>query len=427
MDRLLGPYHAVRRIIAGAEAPWPGLIVRMDSGDTAVMIDATDLPSGWAGWSADPDGHLLAALDVVRTSDGQGVLTAMCTTRLDDFLTRRTARRVLLTDGEMVTLVVSITRGLREAQTIGAGHGQWWLTDAGRPVLATDAAEASIAASTDDVLRRLLAASDSPPTWSWLDGWPTTERELLQIEARAFEITVARSLADAPSSIVTPWPLDDREHRAAATGAVLEESAPTILERMGRHLDADVADLFSTSLMGVWRRLRRPHAASRRRVAALGLAVGLAVLSVGLLWPDDGMGSPASTRRETDDPSIATSPVREPSGSSALPRETGDSDSSQQPTDIAATVSELLTRRSACDGDTVCLSEVMVRPASEFAHGVIDAASVDRRATLVDDYGGVAVVRIDPVADTGEQPLLVVVQHADERWLLRDVYVTQQP
>ncbi|TQJ32118.1 hypothetical protein [Microbacterium sp. SLBN-146] len=431
-DQLLAPYHPVRRIVAGTEAPWPGLIVRTDSGDTTVMIDAADLPSGWAGWSADPEGHLLATLDVVRTADGHAVLTPLCTTRLDSFLGRRAARRALLTDGEMVTLVVSIARGLRQAEATNTEHGQWWLTDAGRPVLATEEAQVHITVSSGEVLSGLRAAAESPLSWSWLDAWPTSSRELLALEARAFDIAPPQSLADAPSSTVTPWPLDDRASPRSATGPTpADGTRQTLLERMGRHLDSDVADLVSRSLTGVRRRLQRPGRVSHKRLAIVSVSVWLAILAVGLLWPMEEDSSPAQARHPTADSTPRASPHPEVSGgevsvSTELTNASGP-DTSTEPVDITGAVSDLLSRRTACEGDTGCLGEVMVRPAADFPPGVIDAAEADRRVTLVDDYGGVAVARVDPVADASQPPLLVVVQRTEEKWLLRDVYVTQQP
>lgn len=426
-DQLLAPYHSVRRVTAGPEAPWPGVIVRIDAGDTAVMIDAEHLGSGWAGWSADSDGHLLAPLDVVRTPDGHAVLTSLCTTRLRDFLARRAARGYLLSDGEMVTLAVSIARGLREAAAIGAESGEWWLTDAGRPVLVTEATDAPIAASTGELLPALRSASDAAPSWAWLDAWPTSPRDLVALEARAFEIATPSALGEAPATTVTPWPLDDRPARVVDTSdaITLEEREPSLLERVGRQLDLDIADLVSRSLTGVWRRLRRPGGVSRRRLAAVSAAVGVAVVAVGLLWPADGQGAPMPTRHPVVD--AVTAPPDPAIRESAIPSPSNSPEGVEETLDVAAVVSELLARRTACDGDAACLGDVVVRPGADFPHGVIDAQSTDRRVTLVDDYGGVAVVRVDPVTDTGEQPLLVVVQRTDEKWLLRDVYVTQQP
>jgi hypothetical protein len=56
---------------------------------------------------------------------------------------------------------------------------------------------------------------------------------------------------------------------------------------------------------------------------------------------------------------------------------------------------------------------------------VIDLAPDRRTATLLDDFGGAAVVRVD--AAGGEHPpQLVVLVQSEGRWLLRDVYAVAE-
>src|SRR3954454_23312363 len=56
-DPLLAPYRPVRQVGRG-DAPWPGLLVRLESGDSRMLVDSEELPDGWSGWRADPEGHL---------------------------------------------------------------------------------------------------------------------------------------------------------------------------------------------------------------------------------------------------------------------------------------------------------------------------------------------------------------------------------
>lgn len=93
---------------------------------------------------------------------------------------------------------------------------------------------------------------------------------------------------------------------------------------------------------------------------------------------------------------------------------------------MAETVTALLDARQSCAGDPQCLDEVQEDPALAVPAGVVDLPSDERRATLVDEFGDVGVVRVD--AADGSAAQLVVVAARDGKWLLRDVYdAAQQP
>ena len=72
------------------------------------------------------------------------------------------------------------------------------------------------------------------------------------------------------------------------------------------------------------------------------------------------------------------------------------------------------------------MAEVMLDPAAPLEAGVIDLAATQRQTTLLDDFGGVAVLRIDAV-EAGPAPQLVVIMLVEDRWLLRDVHAAKQP
>ena len=63
----------------------------------------------------------------------------------------------------------------------------------------------------------------------------------------------------------------------------------------------------------------------------------------------------------------------------------------------------------------------MEDPGRAFGAGVIDLDAAHRTITLLDDFGGVAVLRVDgQQAPTTAQ--LVVIVESDGRWRMRDVH-----
>ena len=56
-----------------------------------------------------------------------------------------------------------------------------------------------------------------------------------------------------------------------------------------------------------------------------------------------------------------------------------------------------------------------------FPGGVVDLAAAERTVTLLDEFGGAAVLRVEASAAPAA-PQLVVIVRAGDRWLLRDVY-----
>ncbi len=94
------------------------------------------------------------------------------------------------------------------------------------------------------------------------------------------------------------------------------------------------------------------------------------------------------------------------------------------PADLASIADALLAGRSACGGESVCLEGVLETADAQFPPGVVDLPAEERSVTLLDEFGGAAVLRAEAAGGT---PQLVVIVRADGRWLLRDVYdVAQQ-
>ncbi len=435
-DRLLAPYRGVRRVVAPADGPWPGLLVRTGAGDTSVLVSSADLPAGWRGWDADPSGHVLAAFDVVRSTAGHSALTPLCTERLDDFLRRRRDAGAPVGAGEAVTIGVSIVRGLTELEADPgreAHTGDWWLTDARRPVFAVGASGGESRAASVGIVDQLAMCAPGP-VWDELAELLArdrfTQRDAARVEERLFAFAQAEPLADAPQA-QRPYAVDagsgglrarevgaTRGARPAREVDVATRQDGSWFDQLSRHVDADLADLVSKTTTGLWRRLRAKREKSRRAPWLVAAAVAVVVAGGGLLWPG-GEPEPVAA----DAWAVAT----------AAPEQSGPAPSTeaaramQEPApDIASEVAGLLTARTACEGDQSCVARYVLDGDAAFLPGVIDLVPSARRIVLVDEFGAVAVLRAEDVS--GALPAqLLVVQQQGESWLLRDVYVAQQP
>jgi hypothetical protein len=427
--RLQEGYRVIRQMVGEADSPWPGVLVCAPTGEIVVAVDSDLLGDRWWGWAADPKGHVLAPVDILRRTSGHDVLLPVCTERLAEFLDRRGGSD--LTAGEAVTVAVSLLRGLGELQT-GADDacGVWWLTEAGRPVVATDTSDGSILEHTIDLLRRIaldvpaLADAVTDVVEAMADS--RRGRVLERAEAEIFAVAEPTALATTtfgPKRVRGRSPLQD--------DTVIGDSEPPRRSwpiALSRHLDAEWADVLSRTTTGVWRALRTPRAGRRRPwLVAGGLAC--AIVAGGLLWPT-GDGGPATAR--TSQP--ATDPAVAPS-SSAIPASPGDTASaaasgsepveaphgSDQPADLTSLTAALLSARTACAGQSTCLDGVLETEDARYPPGVVDVPEEGRSLTLLDDFGGAAVLRVEPISGEGAPQLVVIVQ-VDGRWLLRDVY-----
>ena len=154
----------------------------------------------------------------------------------------------------------------------------------------------------------------------------------------------------------------------------------------------------------------------------IGGAAAVIVLAVGLLWPT-GEEAPA-----TADGGASATPA---SGASPTPAPTaatvGPLPDASAPADLVQVTTELLDARRECAGDAGCLTRVMADPATSVPAGAIDLPADQRAIVLLDDFGGVAVLRVDPLG-AGEDAQLVVIVRLNDEWLLRDVQdVAKQP
>jgi len=456
--------HRTIRVLAPGDGPFRGTLVASGDG-VAVMTDADEL-SGWAGWSYAGSEHVAGPLDLVRRSDGHGVLLPWCTETVDAFLGRREAIGAPLTAGEASTLVVSLLRGVGEVA--GGDAGRWWLTDGGRPVFVIGDGEdvRDTAASLVDRLRRaggdralgrLLASVHDglaegrdrprmPPVQ--LERW---EAELFEIAApraldtalhapervRGIELLRAGAEPPAPAtrraarrSLREGTSRSDRRGAAGQRGPAAIAAGREWLREMGIAVAARIR------LRSVPRRegAARTPAPSRRKLLLAG-AAAVAVVAGGMLWPGGATGEspPEPTAAGTQRPSVGSSADATAEGTtdpSEAPEPMESPVEPEKPEDAAARLLDVI---SACadQGDTACGDAV-----ADGSDGVVGAltgmlAAGTPSAALVDVYGDVAVIRLtsggdDTSAEVGEM-MLVLVRLNDD-WLVRDVYgVADQP
>ncbi|GAA5031914.1 hypothetical protein ACFQRL_05035 [Microbacterium fluvii] len=397
------------RALGGSESPWPGMLVREAGGALRIAVDAADLGAEWPGWSLDGE-HLLAPVEVVRTAEGHCALMPTCIEPLAAFLVRRGEHA--LGPGEIVTLAVSVLRGAREAD---GRHGCWWVAADGRPVLA-------IGAEPEEPATAPLAALPVPASLAAV--WTTVEAvrggaELSCDDERWEQAELALFAAAEPAPLAVAGP----SAVPMAVPAPSPSPRDTWFAHAVRHVDVELAELVSRGTTGLWHLLRRDSSPqrTRRRAWATAGAVAAVVLVLGVLWPGEEKTGQGPVAAASASPAAAGTPI--PTAAPAAV----DGGVAPDVGDLAAVADALLTARTRCAGERGCLSEVAADPEVEFPSGAIDLPASQRTVVLVDDYGGAAVVRVQPTAD-GAPAQYVAIVAQDGEWLLRDAYdVAQQP
>lgn len=439
------------RHLAPPEVPWPGR--RAAAGDASCfLVDAPVLRS-WPGWDADPGGHLLAPIDIVRRSDGHDVVLPLCTERLVRFLQRRAARQAPVSAGEAITVLVSVLRGTAEALARSPfATGEWWLTDAGKPVFAYgDGPDAAMAAdlclaALGDVLPETAELRDR------LGGGADTSRgsgaaDLAHPRALATalpEIEAALFARNAPEPLATTdlAPARARSVSAAAehTNDVVAHSTRGHWSSLSRLVDGDASELLAAGWDALRERRRavsKPTGSGmrgpRRGVVLVAAASALAVAGIGLLWPHAGADRPAAHAGGGAAAAQVASSTATPSTSRRVPSPTS-APSSPSPTsgvsdgsDVAAVVRGLLAARIACGDDVACRGSYAEDPTRRLPPGAID--DPQQAVVLLDDFGGAAVARVTSAGREGSgRRQLVLVVRTNQKWLIRDVDdVADQP
>jgi hypothetical protein len=424
-------FRPIRRIEPPG-APWPAILVRDHAARSRMLVDADRL-RGWTGWNAASDGHVLGPDDVHRRRDGHDVALPLCTETLDALLERRAAASDALSGGEVVTLVVSIMRGIDELRrTVRGGvheaHGRWWLSDTGRPVFVGGEGPAA----TTEAERLLLVALDGradlePILRLCLDAVRAPRavpRELAEIEAALFAFAAAAPLA---TSRLAPARIPGHSASVPTDRSTVSPASPRPWSAMlGDLIDARPRRIIAELLTRL-RRAPRGESPRRRRPIILAAAAGAVVLVGGLLWPTSS-GDPASAdgvRRPSA--AAASLPTRTATPPVAPTPRASTGAHAGAPDRLEVVAADLLDARRACHAQTSCLADVQEDPAQPLAAGSADLPSADLTITLLDEYGGAAVLKAQPRADRGPARYVVIIREKD-RWLLRDVYdVAQQP
>jgi hypothetical protein len=422
-ERLLAPYRVMRRI-APPEAPWPGLLVR--AGDDALTLVSTgDLGDDWPGWCADPGGHVLAPVDVVRRRAGHDAALPVCTARLLDVLESRRLEGFSLDAGEAVTIAVSILRGVAQLSVSGPGaKGEWWLTEGGMPVVAVGAGftlPAAVAGA--EILRAVLPCSREiddalEDACAMLEGPSPDRRALAVAESRLFERATPSALRSADRSLrrrrVSELP-------STTADEVFAERPRGALQRLAHHVDDGLADLVSVVTTAVWRRMTRPGSTRGRRPVIVAAGIAAVILAGGLAWPWPDGPAPAEAI-----PLPAAADSADPAGHDPAGHEEP-TPTATAATGLATLAAELLTLRSECQDDQACLSRLVEDPGEVFPEGVVDLPAEQRAVALLDDFGGAAVLRVDATAGNLPYQFVVIVLR-DGEWLVRDVMdVADQP
>ncbi len=413
---LTDAYRVVRRV-APPDAPFPGALARRSDERVVTLVDAR-LLAAWPAWDRRTEGHVLAPGDLVRCAEGTAVELEHCTESVRQLLARRALAGAPLEDGELVTLAVSLVRGVVElgaARVRGDARfprGQWWVTDAGRPVFVHEvpgAAGESANAAAAEVLAAAAEQAD-PPLAEVLDAVSAAMERPRQLPQALAEAEDRLFAAAEPGALElgAPHPLPARRVPLRTTGAAEATHAPEPSVGWG----ARGMRLLAALRGGRWRdtvRAMGGRLRGRRGAWLAGAAAAGSALVAGLLWPAaHGAGSGARSEVVALASPSASAP-RPPSASSA---------SSAAPSTPVAAAAVLLDARRACAGVRSCLHGVMEDPARVFPHGASERPGALRRLTLLDEFGGAAVLRVE-AEDAPAQ--LVVLVRAESGWVIRDV------
>ena len=154
----------------------------------------------------------------------------------------------------------------------------------------------------------------------------------------------------------------------------------------------------------------------RRAPLLVAAAVGAVVVAGGMAWPQEE--SPAEAVIGPGTPASAT-----PTGVPAATAETPAAESA--PGGAADLVADILTALSMCAENSSSACPILEDPAAEVPVGVVSDGTADRTVTLLDEYGGVAVYRVD---GPGRPSQVLVIVSVNGQGLVRDVYdVADQP
>lgn len=331
---------------------------------------------------------------------------------LDAYLLRRARSALALTPGEAVTAAVALLRGCRSPAARGEGT-RWWLRADGCPVAVAEDGPDDAVSATADALERVAELTDGAATREMVER---ARESLLSEPPRAWDRFERRLFAFADPVPLVLGPLAPADEDVAEG---VDEPRPGAASRALSLVDADLGD----AVHGVLRELRelRERWSSSRglRLSVVGGAVvAVVVAAAALLLPPSGQS----------DASVVPGPaIARPTGSTS--EEQGQS--SPPP---ASTMGEVLTGNlvddaralfadiDGCAGEPSCVSGYYED--SGFPQEPLLEQTLDAEIALLDDFGGVGVVRLT----RGDRTQYVTLVRQKDRWLVRAVRtVADQP
>lgn len=448
--------HRLIRAVDSSEGPFSGALV--SHADTiAVSVDTAAL-TGWEGWAFSGAAHVCGVIDLRRRADGQDALLPWCTQRVETFLGRRRIAEVLLAAGEIGTLVASLLRGARElAGGSETAVGEWWLTGDGRPLFVHgDGGDAR--ARTASLVERVVDHTNDRATVRVLEEIVAALRERrhhadddIRWEEHLFTVAAPRALRldvfapEKAADLLARRPMHPETEVSRSSYRRTRSSSER--SRIRSLLDALSTEV-RERLEGLASRLSRrrppgearPPKSSRRRPLLLAGSLAAVVLIVGLMWPEGSEPGPASAaqnaRASAENATAAPDTMPAPDTTTAADTDTGTApaDSATAPPvdteDVLGAVPALLNALAACaEAATESCADVLAEGIGVPIDGLAAQGAEESTATLVDDYGDVAVVKLVPVdVDGTAAEQMLVLERREQKWLVRDIYdVAHQP
>lgn len=417
------------RVIPEGIGPYPGAVVSGPAGSEA-LVEVADLGDS-ALWCAGGE-HVCSVREIVRTATGHAVRLPLCSLRLDELAERRARSGHPFAVGETVTLAVSVLRGAAEEigqHPHGICRGGWWIDDAGKPLFVHDEKGGTVeraAIQAVEALRTALDAADHRTDGILgelllaLDDAGRLALHAPRLESDLFDLGPAQPIGtQVLARRTSPAPPED-ERPAAEAG---------LWRRVADAADAGIAEMATAAIAAVrahvtgGMRRRRPRA-SRRGLLWAAAACGAVVVAVGLLWPEDEHPRSAHTAdRSSASPGTAdssASPGTADAPSAHPIAET--SPTGQDPVEIAET---LLAAARACGDDVDCLRPLQEEPSPLDRSGAAFVDPGELQLTLLDDVGGLALLRAADAAGRHAPQIVTLVGRHDE-WVLRDVHDAAQ-
>lgn len=431
---LTDAYRPIRRI-ALPHAPVAGMLAA--AGERRVLLADVEACAGRVFLGrADRPHHLLVPLDVVRRTDGHDLELPWCREPLPRLLDRRASENRPLAGGELVTVAVSLARGACEAwEGVPPGAepppGRWWIDDQGRPLFAPADDGAPVAEEASALLARAAAHTRDRVLLRVIDE----ARDALERPRRLHRALGA--LEDALFECYAPRAIERGEGRAPDAGAVVRvDDAPDLATGsspgaslagvLGHFTDPGLADAVGDALDRSRAAARRALGTGRRLPVLVAAAAAMLVVAGGLMWPTDPQPADAHAAERAAPTPPATSPAAAPippatapASISPAPEPPGVAEGEAPAEDAQAAADRLRAVLAECaaHGDPLCAG-IRDAAAEPFPDEVLAAAAASTEAVLLDDYGDVAVFRVQD--EEGAVPaVLMQLVRLEGRWLVR--------